>query len=160
VRIDRLLVWSCILSASAANAGEPAPMTSGPPQKVMTAVEKKTIAVVEKSVLAPLKKSEEKRSKFSRARMPPTERRVRVLDAEKQKDASGAVFVTFAVDERYGRGADASWSQNEIEGCVYDDTDEVFVKVGDTWRPGAHLVGKKVKPAPTHVCQSNDATHS
>ena len=41
-----------------------------------------------------------------------------------------------------------------MTGCVCIDTGEVFVKLGDSVRPAAILLGKKVKPAAEPICRS------
>lgn len=116
-------------------------------------------AVVEKQLVKPLAQKEERRSRFSRAYIPPQARRVRVLDDQKSTDARGAAFVPFAVDERSGkfarRPADdpAGWRQDAIVGCVYPARDEVFVKRGDKHFAAGLLLGLKTPPADPAVCQ-------
>jgi hypothetical protein len=109
--------------------------------------------VLEKDLVKPLTKREAERSRFSRAGPSPRERRVRVLDAAAAKDARGAEFRAFAVDARYKYvDDDAPWHTDAIVGCVYPGDGAIYVKVGDTYRPGAQLLGKKAKPAPEGVC--------
>jgi hypothetical protein len=61
--------------------------------------------------------------------------------------------VSFAVDERYAFADDEEWQRDQIVGCLYVDTDAIYVKRGDdTWRPSSFLLGKKSKPAPAGVC--------
>jgi hypothetical protein len=98
---------------------------------------------------------ERSQSKFSRARLPPSERRVRV-EERPHVDAEGGAFVTFAVDERHGFGAhtdaNADWVAT-ASGCAYLERGEVLVKVGDRYRPAAFLAGKNLKPAAEYMCQ-------
>lgn len=119
------------------------------------APDKKTLAAIEKTLLGPMKTFESKRSKYSRAGPAPSDRRVRVLDDEQQKDQKGDAFVTFTVDARYGRGEHAEWSTDEITGCAYPESGKVFVQIGDTWRTAGFYAGKKSSEAPDHVCVSS-----
>ena len=112
-------------------------------------------ALVQRALIRPLAAKEADQSRFSRARMPAQERRVR-LDGETHKDAAGNTFVTFAVDARHGivaKDDEASWRRDAITGCVYVDRSEVFVKSGDKFRPAAFLLGKNLKPAAETICQ-------
>ena len=120
------------------------------------AVQQQVETLVQATLLQPLAKRDDERSRFSRARMPPAERRVRVLSAE--VDATGAAFVRFAVDAR--GGLKQTWQPNTIVGCAYPERGEVFVDRSAT--PGTHasdvrdasvLLGKKVAPAPTSTCR-------
>lgn len=110
--------------------------------------------VIAQKLLRPLAAKENERSKFSRARMPAQERRVRVLDAALVPDATGAMFVAFAIDDRHGflGDDDSAWSENALTGCVYPDKGEVFVVRGEQHRPAAMLLGKKTKAAPATTC--------
>ena len=113
-------------------------------------------ALVERTLVGPLAAKESERGKFSRASLPPQERRVRIPDEQLHKDAAGDSFVTFAVDARHGVFAaknDSSWNLAAISGCVYVDRGEVFVKSGDRYRPAAFLLGKNLKPAAERTCQ-------
>lgn len=94
-------------------------------------------------VVKPLAAFEENRSKFSRARLPPKERRVRVTRATPSLDAAGHAFFPFAIDAKWGAG----WQADTVVGCAYVDGG-VFVKRGDAHRPAEALVGKNVKPVP------------
>jgi len=102
---------------------------------------------VEKALLEPLARQEKERSRFSRARMPPQERRVRVPQAAPTLDASGRGYLAFAVDVRRG----AEWHQDDVVGCAYPQTGALFVKRGDGYRPAEILLGKDVDVAPI-VC--------
>lgn len=119
--------------------------------------------LVKQQLLVPLKLQEDKRSRFSRARLPPSDRRVRVLDSTAKKDKVGNTFVRFAVDGRYGLAAmsaaksEADWTQNEIRGCVYADSGEIFVQYGkQQFRDASVMLGKKTKPAAEHICVEGD----
>lgn len=104
--------------------------------------EKAVRAQVEATVLEPLAEAEARRSRFSRARLPPRERRVRVTQATPATDAQGREFLSFAIDVRFGAG----WKDDDVVGCAYPATGEVFVKRGDSFRPASILLGKNVKP--------------
>jgi hypothetical protein len=116
-------------------------------------------AVVEKQLVKPLADKEAKRSRFTRAYIPPQARRVRVLESERSTDARGAEFVAFAVDERSGRLApraadDADWRKDAIVGCVYPTRDEVFIKRGDKFFAATLLLGQKTAAADDAVCHA------
>ncbi len=116
--------------------------------------------LVGEKLVGPLAMNEEKRSRFSRARMPAQQRRVRVLDAEAKTDKAGDAFLAFAIDARHGFMFDDSdggdgWRADAITGCVYPKSGKVFVKMGDSFRPGDAMLGKKVKPVKTAVCEAN-----
>jgi len=102
---------------------------------------------VEAGLVRPLASSEG--SRFARSRPPPRERRVRVTQATVSLDKSGRSFVPFAVDVRFG----SEWRTNDIVGCVYRSTGELFVKRGDSYRPAAFLLGKNVDPV-AGVCET------
>jgi hypothetical protein len=92
----------------------------------------------------PLAEKEQERSRFSRARIPPRERRVRVTQAATTVDKNGRDYVPFAIDVRYGD----EWTENDIVGCAYPKTGALFVKRGDDYRPAEILLGKSVDAAP------------
>ena len=100
---------------------------------------------VEEGIVKPL--GERYGSRFSRERPPPRERRVRVLEDTVTADTAGRKFVPFAVDVRYGD----EWKE-DILGCVYEGSGQLFVKRGDAYRPAAFLLGKKAEPVP-NVCR-------
>lgn len=102
---------------------------------------------VEEGLLQPLAQQEANR--FSRSRPPPRERRVRVTQAGTSTDKRGRAFVTFAVDVRFG----GEWRENDIVGCAYRGSGELFVKRGDQYRPAAFLLGKNLEPVPG-VCEA------
>ena len=102
---------------------------------------------VEKGLLEPLAQKEKEQSRFSRARMPPQERRVRVTQAAVTLDASGRAYMAFAVDVRRG----TEWHENDVVGCGYTQTGALFVKRDDEYRPAEILLGKDVDVA-SNVC--------
>jgi hypothetical protein len=110
----------------------------------------KAQARVEEGLLKPLAESEGARSRFSRARPIPRERRVRITQATPTLDKSGRAFMTFAVDIRWGGD---EWRENDIVGCVCTSNGSLFVKRGEEWRPGAFLLGKPGDPV-QGVCQA------
>jgi hypothetical protein len=115
-----------------------------------------SVALVERVLVEPLAAKERDQSRFSRARMPAGERRVRILDAKPRRDASGASFVRFAIDERrgfYEPGDDTGWNEAAITGCAYAGKGDVFIEKKGELRPAAFLLGKNVKRAAEHVCQ-------
>lgn len=111
--------------------------------------------------MQPLVAKDREQSKFSRARLPPAERRVRLLDEKPQQDSAGESFVSFAIDARHGWGDDndeASWQKAAITGCVYPSRGEVFIKRGKAFHPAAAAVGKKTKAAPEATCRAATRT--
>jgi len=118
--------------------------------------------LVQQKLLKPLASKEDERSKFSRARMPPQERRVRVLDAAVRTDDQGQRFVAFAVDSRHGYAEldEQNWRKDTITGCAYPDSGDIFVTQGEHHRPASMLLGKKTKDAPAHVCHAVSADRS
>jgi hypothetical protein len=130
------------------------------PLEIKTTTEAQATAVVEKQLVGPLADKEARRSRFSRAYIPPQARRVRVLDRERSKDGRGAEFVAFAIDERSGllaaRATDDSgrWRKDAIVGCVYPARDEVFIKRGDKFFGAGLLLGQKTAPADDAVCRA------
>jgi hypothetical protein len=102
---------------------------------------------VEEGLVRPLANSEG--SRFSRSRPPPRERRVRVIQATASVDKSGRAFVPFAIDVRFG----SEWRKDDIVGCAYRQSGELFVKRGDGYRPAAFLLGKNVEPV-AGVCEA------
>ena len=95
-------------------------------------------------------------SRFSRARPTPRERRVRVTQTTASVDQSGRAFVAFAVDVKFRGG---EWQENDIVGCAYTKSGDMFVKRGDTYRASAFLMGK-VAPPVTGVCQAGAVARS
>lgn len=116
-------------------------------------------ALVQNDLVRPLTVKEQERGKFSRARLPASERRVRILDEHPQRDALGAAFYTFAVDARHGFiDDDAGWKLAAVTGCVYLERDEILVKVGERHRPAAFMLGKNLKPVAETSCKPATAT--
>jgi hypothetical protein len=142
-----LVAATIVLTSSLASAGS---KTAPTPVSLVTA-----------SVIQPLAAKERDQSKFSRARLPAAERRVRVLDEKPQQDSGGEAFYTFAIDARHGWGdedGEASWTKSAITGCVYLSRGEVFIKRGKAFHPAAAAVGKKTKAAPEKTCQAAPGT--
>jgi hypothetical protein len=101
-------------------------------------------------ILQPLAELESNR--FSRARPMPHERRVRVLQTTETADKNGRGFVPFAIDVKYGE----EWHENDVVGCAYTKSGDLFVKRGDAFRPAVFLLGKNV-PTVAGVCQAGAA---
>lgn len=116
--------------------------------------------MVQAQLVKPLTAKEERRNVFSRAYIPPQERRVRILDQDRSTDTRGAEFVPFAIDEHSGRFsrkvADASrlWRKDVIVGCVYPGRDEIFIKRGDKFFGAGMLLGRKTAAADDTVCRA------
>lgn len=91
-------------------------------------------------------------SRFSRVRQPARERRVRVNQASFSVDKRGREFMPFAVDVRLG---DNQWRENDIVGCIYRGSGDLYVNRGG-FRPAAFLLGKNVDPVPG-VCEAAPA---
>ncbi len=109
-------------------------------------------ATIERLLIEPLADRDEQSSRFSRARIPPTRRTVRMLEADARRDAGGAKFFTFAIDER--RGMKATTATEAMTGCVYPETSEVYVKRGEVHYPAAFLFGKTKEKAEPQVCRA------
>jgi len=122
---------------------------------------KAAVALVSRDLIEPLATKERTRSRFSRARLPPQARRVRVLDEQPHKDTSGRAFVRFAVDARHGfcgfARDESAWRPATITGCVYLDKKQIFVASGEEFRPAAFLLGKRVKAAAESTCRPEAA---
>jgi hypothetical protein len=106
---------------------------------------------VEAGIVQPL--AERAGNRFSRSRPPPRERRVRVTQATLSRDKQGREFVPFAVDVRFGSG---DWQQNDIVGCAYRVSGNLFVKRDDAYFPASFLLGKNVDRV-VGVCQGAPA---
>ena len=106
---------------------------------------------VEAGIIKPL--GERAGSRFSRSRPPPHESRVRVTQTTLSRDMQGHDFVPFSVDVRFGAG---NWQRDDIIGCVYRASGNLFVKRGDAYFPASLLLGKKVDPV-SGVCQAAPA---
>jgi hypothetical protein len=98
---------------------------------------------VQNGLVTPLAKHESENSRFSRSRPPPRERRVRITQTSESRDKNGRTYLSFAIDVRFG---DEEWHENDVVGCVYKGSGELFVQLGDSYRPAAILLGKNVKP--------------
>lgn len=114
-------------------------------------------SLVEAQLIQPLAAKDRKQSRFSRARLPPAERRVRMANDKPQRDSTGEAFVTFAIDSRGGwdDSSDAPWQTATITGCVYPGRGDVFIKRGNAYHPAAAALGKKTKPSSSTTCRSS-----
>jgi hypothetical protein len=121
--------------------------------------EAEATATVEKHLVKPLAQKEARRSRFTRAYIPPHARRVRVLDHERSTDGRGAEFVAFAVDERSGGFAPQEtndsrrWRKDAIVGCVYPARGEIFIKRGEEFFAAGLLLGQKTAAADDTICR-------
>jgi hypothetical protein len=77
---------------------------------------------------------------------------VRVLQTTATLDKSGRPFVPFAVDVRFG----PEWHENDIVGCAYTGSGNLYVKKGDAYRPASFLLGKNDDPV-VGVCEAAPA---
>jgi hypothetical protein len=105
---------------------------------------------VEKALIQPLAQREANQSRLSRAAIPARTRTVRIVDASAHRDARGAEFVAFSIDEQ--RGLQHVLSKDALTGCVYPKSGEVFVKRGDSHYPAGLLLGKTSKKTEAQVC--------
>ena len=123
-------------------------------------------ALVERRLVRPLGEKEKRRSRFSRAYIPPRARRVRIVDRVRSVDSRGGEFVAFAVDDRSGGFAleagdrPGRWRRDAIVGCVYPARDEIFIKRGDEFFTPGLLLGKKTAAADPTVCRPAPAAAS
>lgn len=136
---------SALLYVSVALAEPPAP-SSNPTQEAAS-------ALVKKQVLQPLQRAESKRSRFSRAGLPPRARRVRVTDEVAVSDAHGNRFVRFSVDERLAWDEDGAWNEDAIVGCAYPEEKKVYVKREEAYVPASVLLGRDEKTQ-SGVCET------
>jgi hypothetical protein len=116
-------------------------------------------AIVEANLLDPLQRKDVKRPKFSRAAPPPSARRIRILDDKPKTDAMGRTFVSFAIDETHSfrevdskEVAENQWHRDTIVGCVYPQSGEVIVKMGEANYPASVLWGSAAGKAPVESC--------
>ena len=91
------------------------------------------VGAVQREFLAPLARRNTKQKEFSRAAMPATASRLRVLGMP-QRDVAGAEYVRFAIDTR--RVA-PEWNEAEYTGCVYTASSAVYLKRGEQYRPAS-----------------------
>lgn len=98
---------------------------------------------IEADFVKPLAARDQETSRFSRMRMPPQERRVRMLQPTTSLDASKRAFLPFAIDGKFAGG---EWQENEITGCVYTEKGDMYVKIGDSYRPSSFLLGQTADP--------------
>lgn len=118
-------------------------------------------SIIQTKLLEPLQKKEEHRSRFSRAALPPQARRLRILDDTAATDRTGRSFVAFAVDESRGfvvkndkDVAEDNWFKDAMTGCVYPETGDVIVKLGEEYYPSSVLLGRSSPKAPDGVCRA------
>lgn len=109
-------------------------------------------AQIQRLLVAPLTQREASASRYSRAPSPPTERRVRVTDAVARVDQAGAAFQRFAIDERYGSGAEPRWREDAVLGCIYPATGAVYVQAEGAWYSASALTGGAPTEAPAGAC--------
>jgi hypothetical protein len=102
---------------------------------------------VEQGIIKPMKQQEGHH--FSRSRPAPREFRARVTSTTETADKSGKTFLTFAVDVRFG----SEWQENDIVGCAYTASGDLYVKRGTEYRPAAFLLGKNAAPV-AGVCEA------
>jgi len=107
---------------------------------------------VNEGLVKPLAQHESERSRFSRAAMPPRERRLRILQTSVSRDKQGREFVRYEVDARFGD----EW-HSELAGCVYTKSGNILVQRGEEYRPAEFLLGKNVKAVPG-ACESAPPT--
>jgi hypothetical protein len=93
---------------------------------------------VEVGVIKELAQKDSKRSKFSRSRPPPAERRARIVASSPSYDKGGLAFAPYAVDARWGD----EWQNGDVVGCVYKDSGNLYVKLGDEFYPVSILLGE------------------
>jgi hypothetical protein len=98
---------------------------------------------VDESIVKPVS-ARERGGGFSRGRPPPRQSRIRITQPSESRDPSNRAFVAFAIDVRWG--ASSEWNKDDVVGCVYRESGKVFVKIGDSYRPAAILLGKDVEP--------------
>lgn len=72
---------------------------------------------------------------------------MRILQSTTSSDKESRAFVPFVVDVRFG----GEWRE-DIRGCVYRASGDIFVKRGEAYRPAAFLFGKDVAPV-ADVCE-------
>jgi len=111
---------------------------------------------IETDFLKPLAAHDQDTSRFSRMRRPPQERRVRMPQTTASKDQAGRDFLPFAIDGKFAGG---DWSENDIVGCVYPEKGDLFVKIGDSYRPASFYLGGPADPV-AGVCQAAPPPHA
>jgi hypothetical protein len=154
--MKRSLIFA-LLSVASLSYAEP---QSSDPQPDKAAAE----SIVQSKLLKPLTERDQLRAEFSRARPSPVVRRVRVQEAGPFKDKEGARFMTFAIDSAHGYRAksktgvpEGEWGRDSHTGCVYPDSGDIYIKVGDSYRGASLLLGKNTPVAAAHICRSVEA---
>lgn len=108
---------------------------------------------IETDFVKPLAAHQADTSRFSRMARPPQERRVRMTQTATSLDAQKRAFLPFAIDAKYPGG---DWQENQITGCVYTEKGDMFVKVGDSFRPASYFLGTAADPV-AGACQAPSA---
>lgn len=106
---------------------------------------------VQSGIVQPL--TERTPRRFTRERPPPLQRRVRVSEASLARDAQGREFVPFAIDRL---SVASEWTE-EIVGCAYRASGNLYVKRGAAYFPASLLLGKQVK-AVAGACRAAPAS--
>lgn len=116
---------------------------------------------IQEQLIEPLQKKEAKRPRFSRAAPPPSARRIRILETTPETDAKGRPFLAFAIDESRSAvakldpdSADADWRKDAITGCLYPNSKEIWVKLGETYYASNVLLGSSATATADGVCTS------
>jgi hypothetical protein len=137
-------------------------LTASPPSEApLSPLLARAEALIQDSLLRPLQVKEAKRSRLSRALLPPLTRRVRMKDSVPHVDAKGDTFVTFSIDEYLGGFDDSSaWRADSVTGCAYPDRGEVFISRRDAFVAASVLLGKRTPAPPRHLCISVTADAS
>ncbi len=60
------------------------------------------------------------------------------------RDKKDRAFMAYAIDVRYGN----EWQQNDLVGCAYRGSGNVYVKLGNEYRLASFLLGTDVEPVP------------
>ena len=113
--------------------------------------------LIQAKLVQPLEEKEAKRSRFSRAALPPQARRIRITDEAPQKDAQGRAFVSFAIDQTHALGnideiQEENWTKDAITGCAYLKSGEVLVRRGEVYYASSVLLGADAPAASAEVC--------
>jgi hypothetical protein len=128
----------CVSAAFADSLPAPLPSEAG----------KAVSELIDKQLVVPLMKREGKRSKFSRAALPPVARRVRVQESL-LTDVHGNQFVRFSIDQRYlGSEPAEQWQKDRIVGCVYPEQRKIFVEYDGAYLPARIMLGQDVQAQP------------
>lgn len=141
--------WCLTLVASVAGLYQASALVGSIARAETPQVQADAAAVVTHAFLEPLAKRDAERSRFSRAPMPPDERKVRVTAAP-MTDATGGAFQAFAIDARRGE----TWTKDVMTGCVYPSSGAVYVRNGEELLPGAAYLGQKWDKPVASICRA------